>query len=66
MNVYRVDIEGKGGVEIYVITAEEPTLAVESGVRRYELEHGKGTALRCQIYTLDGELIATQIVEGAA
>ncbi len=57
MNVYRIDIEGKDAFELYVVSAEGPTLAVEAGLKRYLVDHGEGTALRCKIYTLAGELL---------
>lgn len=60
MKVFRIDIEGKSGLEIYVVSAEGPASAVEAGLKRYQLEHGNGAARRCKVYTLAGELLLVQ------
>ena len=57
MQNYRVDIEGEGGFELYVVSAEGPISAIEAGLRRYEAEHINSNARRCRVYTLDGELL---------
>ena len=64
VNVYRVDIEGKDAFELYVVSAERQTLAVEAGLKRYHEEHGEGTARRCRIYTLTGELLIDKFLGG--
>jgi len=57
VNAYRIDIEGKDGSELYVVSAKSPTLAVEAGLKRYQVEHGEGAARSCKLYTLAGELL---------
>jgi len=62
VKVFRIDIEGKSGLEIYVVSAEGPASAVEAGLKRYQLEHGNGAARRCKVYTLAGELLLGKLV----